>query len=72
MTSSRKQKITLILIIATAIAAVGGILFGFDTGVISGAILFVQIDWNLSSAQESIATSAVLVGAIIGAVPGGF
>jgi MFS transporter, SP family, galactose:H+ symporter len=66
-----KQKITLILMIAAAIAAVGGILFGFDTGVISGAILYIQKDWNLSSVEESIATSAVLVGAIIGAVLGG-
>jgi sugar porter (SP) family MFS transporter len=66
-----KQKVTGILIIATAIAAVGGILFGFDTGVISGAILYIQHDWNLNSVEESIATSSVLVGAIIGAVLGG-
>lgn len=72
MGSLTKQKITGILIIATAIAAVGGILFGFDTGVISGAILYIQQDWNLNSAEESIATSSVLVGAIIGAVVGGF
>jgi sugar porter (SP) family MFS transporter len=71
MSKLSKQKITGILIIATAIAAVGGILFGFDTGVISGAILYIQTDWNLSSAEESIATSSVLVGAIIGAVLGG-
>lgn len=72
MGMSSTQKITGILIVATAIAAVGGILFGFDTGVISGAILYIQHDWNLNSAEESIATSAVLVGAIIGAVVGGF
>lgn len=66
-----KQKVTGILIIATAIAAVGGILFGFDTGVISGAILYIQHDWNLNSMEESVATSSVLVGAIIGAVLGG-
>jgi MFS transporter, SP family, galactose:H+ symporter len=67
-----KQKITVILIVATAIAAVGGILFGFDTGVISGAILYITQDWSLNSAEESIATSAVLIGAILGAILGGF
>jgi sugar porter (SP) family MFS transporter len=67
-----KQKITALLIIATAISAVGGILFGFDTGIISGAILFIQKDWNLSTTQESVATSSVLIGAIFGAVLGGF
>jgi SP family galactose:H+ symporter-like MFS transporter len=66
-----KQKITTLLIVAAAISAVGGILFGFDTGIISGAILFIQKDWNLSTAQESIATSAVLIGAILGAILGG-
>jgi sugar porter (SP) family MFS transporter len=71
MSNITKQKITGFLIIATAIAAVGGILFGFDTGVISGAILYIQHDWNLNSAEESVATSSVLVGAIIGAVLGG-
>lgn len=71
MSKLSKQKITAILIIATAIAAVGGILFGFDTGVISGAILYISHDWNLNSAEESIATSSVLVGAIVGAVLGG-
>lgn len=62
------HKLTPIVIIATVIAAVGGILFGFDTGVISGAILFIQEEWGLTTAQESIATSSVLVGAIIGAL----
>jgi MFS transporter, SP family, galactose:H+ symporter len=67
-----KQKITTILLIATTVAAVGGILFGFDTGIISGAILFIQHDWNLSTTEESIATSSVLIGAILGAILGGY
>ncbi|MCW4000138.1 MAG: sugar porter family MFS transporter [Candidatus Bathyarchaeota archaeon] len=71
MSKPTKQKITAILIVATAIAAVGGILFGFDTGVISGAILYIVKDWSLNSAEESIATSAVLIGAILGAILGG-
>ncbi len=67
-----KQKITTILLVATAVAAVGGILFGFDTGIISGAILFIQHDWDLSTTEESIATSSVLIGAILGAILGGY
>lgn len=65
------HRLTLIVIVATVISAVGGILFGFDTGVISGAILFIQQEWGLTTAQESIATSSVLIGAIIGALLGG-
>jgi sugar porter (SP) family MFS transporter len=50
------------------IAATGGLLFGFDTGVISGAIPYFQPYFGISdSAIESI-TTAGLVGAIIGAL----
>ena len=52
-------------------AALGGLLFGYDTGVISGAILFIKLQFSLSSTMEEIVVSAVLVGAVIGAVIGG-
>jgi hypothetical protein len=57
--------------IAVAVAAIGGLLFGYDTGVISGAILFVKTQFSLSPGMEEIVVSAVLVGAVIGAVLGG-
>jgi SP family galactose:H+ symporter-like MFS transporter len=57
--------------IAVAIAAVGGLLFGYDTGVISGAILFITGDFSLSATMEEIVVSAVLVGAVFGAGAGG-
>jgi sugar porter (SP) family MFS transporter len=56
---------------AVAIAALGGLLFGYDTGVISGAILFITKQFSLSSTMEEIVVSAVLVGAIVGASMGG-
>lgn len=57
----------LIYIIA-AIAATGGLLFGFDTGVISGAIPFFQQDFSLDDGMIEIVTSAGLLGAILGAL----
>lgn len=56
----------LIYIIA-AIAATGGLLFGFDTGVISGAIPFFQKDFGIDDGMIEVITSAGLVGAILGA-----
>jgi MFS transporter, SP family, galactose:H+ symporter len=55
----------------SAISALAGLLFGYDTGVISGAILFVQEDFRLSTFQEETVVAAVLLGAMIGAAIGG-
>ena len=57
--------------IVAAVSALAGLLFGYDTGVISGAILFVQDDFHLSTFQEETVVSAVLLGAMIGAAFGG-
>lgn len=57
--------------VAVAIAAVGGLLFGYDTGVISGAILFIKKQFFLSATMEEIVVSSVLVGAVAGATLGG-
>jgi MFS transporter, SP family, galactose:H+ symporter len=53
------------------ISALAGLLFGYDTGVISGAILFVQQDFSLTRVQEEVVVAAVLLGAVIGASFGG-
>lgn len=57
--------------IVASIAAVGGLLFGYDTGVISGALLYLEPAFHLSATTSEIAVSAVLIGAIIGAAAGG-
>ena len=56
---------------AVAVAALGGLLFGYDTGVISGAILFITKQFSLSATMEEIVVSSVLVGAVAGAIIGG-
>jgi sugar porter (SP) family MFS transporter len=55
----------------SGISALAGLLFGYDTGVISGAILFVRKDFLLSTFQEEVVVSAVLLGAVAGAAFGG-
>ena len=50
-----------------AIAATAGLLFGFDTGVISGALLFIRQEFALSPGYQEWVVSAVLIGAVIGA-----
>ncbi|MGD6751998.1 sugar porter family MFS transporter [Streptomyces sp. BH105] len=56
----------------TLIATLGGLLFGIDTGVISGALLYVRQDLGLSSLQEAVVvTSLLFPGAVAGSVIGG-
>lgn len=59
-----------VLLIAV-IAATGGLLFGFDTGVISGALPFMKEYWKLSDGSVEWITTTVLIGAVIGAVTSG-
>lgn len=47
-------------------AALAGLLFGYDTGIISGAILFIKKDFSLTNFQVEMVVSAVLFGALIG------
>jgi MFS transporter, SP family, galactose:H+ symporter len=57
--------------LAAVISALGGLLFGYDIGVISGAILFVKRDFSLSPGMEEIVVSSVLLGSLVGAAVGG-
>jgi MFS transporter, SP family, galactose:H+ symporter len=53
------------------VAALGGLLFGYDTGVISGALLFIREAMSLSATMQGIVVSIVLAGAVIGAAAAG-
>ena len=57
--------------IAALFAALGGLLFGYDTGVISGALIFIKRDFALTTLAEEVVVSGVLLGATIGAIFGG-
>jgi len=56
---------------AAIFAAIGGLLFGYDTGVISGALIFIKKTFGLSTFEQGLAVSSVLVGAAVTAITGG-
>ena len=50
------------------VTAIGGLLFGYDTGVISGALLFIGDEFELDALSEGIVVSSLLIGAMVGAM----
>ncbi|MET0434636.1 MAG: sugar porter family MFS transporter [Cellulomonas sp.] len=54
--------------VITVVATFGGLLFGYDTGVINGALDPMVADLGLTPATEGLVTSSLLVGAAIGAL----
>lgn len=61
-----KKKLTPYVILISCAAALGGLLFGYDTAVISGAIGFLQIKFSLGSAAVGWVTSCILIGCAMG------
>jgi len=53
------------------LAALGGLLFGYDTGVISGALLYIKKDLHAGDLAQSWIVAGLLVGAVFGALAGG-
>jgi sugar porter (SP) family MFS transporter len=55
-----------------AVAALGGLLFGFDTAIINGALVFLKKDFGLTDSQTELAASSILFGAVAGAAIAGW
>lgn len=53
------------------IAGLGGILYGYDMGIIAAALIFVRSTFHLSTQMEEIVVSIVLIGSMLGAITGG-
>ncbi len=59
------------VVLTAAIAGLGGLLFGYDTGIIASAMLFIRSDFGLSSFEQGLVVAAVPIGAAFGALAGG-
>ena len=69
-TQHNNQQLTTLRI--TIVAALGGLLFGYDTGVIAGSQLYFTEYFEFSPAEQGWAVSSALYGCLIGALLGGY
>lgn len=58
------------ILVAVAAATVG-VIYGYDSSNIAGALLFITKEFHLSTGQQQLVTTAVVVGEVVGAVFGG-
>ena len=65
------MKLNAYLIRSTLVGALGGLLFGFDTAVISGTTHLLTVQYALSSSQLGITVASALIGTVIGAMLAG-
>ena len=61
-----------LLIRISVVAAVGGLLFGYDTGVISGALLYIKKDLHANQFEQEAIVAVLLLGAMLGALASGY
>src|SRR5664279_717056 len=56
------------LVMAAVVSAISALLYGYDTGIISGALLQIRKQFHTGSGTEQVIASSILLGAIIGAL----
>jgi sugar porter (SP) family MFS transporter len=61
------KKTALYVVAVTLVAAIGGLIFGFDTAIVAGATRYMKEQFSLNSLQEGWAVSVVLIGCMFGA-----
>ncbi|XP_070695414.1 solute carrier family 2, facilitated glucose transporter member 10 [Pempheris klunzingeri] len=59
------------LLLASAVSAVGGLVFGYELGIISGALLQLRAEFGLSCVQQEALVSSLLIGALLASIVGG-
>ncbi len=69
---NKASKLKPVMIIVGLTAALAGLLFGLDIGVISGVLPWLDKDWHTSTKDKEVIVSVILVGAFFGSIIAGY
>ncbi len=64
----RTAQLTGPIVVVALVSAVSGMLYGYDTGIISGALLQITKDFGIAEGWKQVIAAAILVGAVVGAL----
>jgi sugar porter (SP) family MFS transporter len=64
----QNERLTGSIVVVALVSAVAGLLYGYDTGIISGALLQIGDDFGIGHIWEQVITASILVGAVVGAL----
>lgn len=57
----QEEKTPMFVYVVAALSAVGGLLFGYDTGVVSGAMILMRDYFNLNSTMQGVVVSVTII-----------
>lgn len=61
-----------VLLLCASVSLLGGLTFGYELAVISGALLPLQLDFGLSCLEQELLVGSLLLGALLASLVGGF
>lgn len=61
------QRLTGRMLMAAVVSAISALLYGYDTGIVSGALLQIRRDFATGSGMEQVIAASILFGAVLGA-----
>jgi MFS family permease len=56
------------MLMAAVVSAISGLLYGYDTGIISGGLLQISKEFHIGNDMKQVIAAAILLGAVIGAL----
>lgn len=61
----------MVLLLSSTVSLLGGLMFGYEFGIISGALLQLQLDFHLGCFEQEVLVSSLLIGALLASIVGG-
>ncbi|XP_077191646.1 solute carrier family 2, facilitated glucose transporter member 10 [Paroedura picta] len=61
----------MVLLLSSTVSLLGGVMFGYEIGIISGALLQLQLDFHLGCFEQEVLVSSLLIGALLASLVGG-